>query len=285
MARHYLKNPAESITDKLLAEARERADDAAARMREIEHADPSRDTWPAEYEAASAAARATARRVEGLERLRAAQVERTGQRAKTAKESAKELDSMAAGLSASRDQVAAAAAAHLRTLAAVAAAVESHNGLLAQSRARLAELGLRVRDDLVDVDAGEEHAEGLLEQGVRVGGVDWTPIPEGGVEAHALRAVFGGFNPMHPLAQIGKYTWRSFEVEARADGLKVPDLKDVSAAAAQAPPSVVMPERPSIRDLMATQDDLERIAEERHRAKVSEHRARVLARGGGRAAR
>ncbi len=43
--------------------------------------DPTSPSWDAEYDAASTALRAAERRLEALERLRAAQVERGGQRA------------------------------------------------------------------------------------------------------------------------------------------------------------------------------------------------------------
>jgi len=251
MARKYV-NPAGSVTpvtDQLLDEARIRADAAAARLREAEHADPARPGWDAEYEAATAAARSTSRRVEALERLRAAQVERGGKREAAVKAAAGDLKSLASGLAVTRDTVAAAAAAHLKSLAALAAAAEAHNARLAQGRARLAGLGLRVRDELLD--EGQEHAEGVLDgPGLRAGGTDWTPVPAAGVAAHALRLVFAGFGPLHPLAQVGKYAWRSFEVEGRPDELRVPSLKDVGAVLPPGPRPAVMPDRPSIRDLM-----------------------------------
>lgn len=281
-------NPAGSVTpvtDQLLDEARERAEVAAARMREVEHADPSRDSWAAEYEAAAAAARATSRRVEGLERLRAAQIERSGKRDATAKAAAGDLKSIAAGLAATRDAIAAAAAEHLKSLAALAVATEAHNARLAQGRARIAELGLRVHDDLAD--GGAEHGEGIIDtQGLRAEGTDWTPVPAGGVTAHALRQVFAAAGPGHPLAAISKYgPWRSFEVETRADGLKVPTLKDVGAVIPPGPAPMVIPDRPSIRDLIPTAAELEQIAEKRRREKVADHRAKLLARGGAGAAR
>jgi hypothetical protein len=82
MARKYV-NPAKSsvtVTDELLPEARARDQAAQARLREAESADPASPRWDSEYEAASAAVRATARRVAALEQLRAAQVERGGKR-------------------------------------------------------------------------------------------------------------------------------------------------------------------------------------------------------------
>jgi len=87
---------------------------------------------------------------------------------------------MATALAASRDQVAAAAAEHLRTLAGLASAGSEHNARLAEARARVAELGLRVRDDLVD--EGQDHAEGVLDAGgLRADGTDWLPVDAGGL--------------------------------------------------------------------------------------------------------
>ena len=79
----------------------------------------------------------------------------------------------------------------------------------------------------------------------------WVPVPEGGVEAHALRLVFSRLGPLHPLAQAGKHVFRPFEVEQRADGLRVPTLADLKITGLPEPPRVVMPERYSIRDLVA----------------------------------
>ena len=144
MARKYV-NPAKSappVDDKLLDEARAKAEVTAARLREAERGDPLAPSWPAEYEAATAAARATSRRVEALEQLRAAQLERGGQRAAAVKSAQKDLAAKGTALATSRDAVAAAAAEHLRSLAALAAATEGHNALLSQSRARLAGAGL-----------------------------------------------------------------------------------------------------------------------------------------------
>ena len=238
MARKYVSNPAGSVTpvtDQLLTEARGLAEAAAARLREAEHADPSAPGWGTAYESAAAAVRATSRRVEALEQLRAAQVERGGQRAAAVKAAAADLKAIEAGLSASRDKVAAAAARHLKATAELATAAEAHNALLADGRARLASAGLQVRDPLAD--GGAEHAEGVLDgPGLRAGGVDWIPVPGAGIVAHGLREVFGGESPLHPLAEVGRYTWRPHEVERRADGLKVPTLADAGAVAPAAPP-------------------------------------------------
>ena len=239
MARKYI-NPVKSppVDDQVLTEARTRAETAAARLREAERGDPLAPSWPAEYEAATTAARAASRRVDAIEALRAAQLERGGQRAAAVKSAAKDLAGMATALATSRDQVAAAAAEHLRQLAALASAAEGHNALLAQSRARLAELGLRVRDNLVD--DGAEHGEGVLDgPGLRAGGTDWTPVPGAGVVAHALRQVYGREGSLHPLAEVGKFTWRPHEVEARADDLRVPSLADAGAVAPEAPPRAI----------------------------------------------
>ena len=63
-------------------------------------------------------------------------------------------------------------------------------------------------------------------------------MPAAGVVAHGLRQVFGAAGPLHPLAEVGRFTWRAHEVEARADGLKVPTLADAGAAVPEAPPRV-----------------------------------------------
>ena len=92
MARKYV-NPAKSapVDDQVLTEARTKAEAAAARLREAERGDPLSPGWDAEYEAATTAARAAARRVEAIEQLRAAQLERGGQRAAAVKSAQKDL--------------------------------------------------------------------------------------------------------------------------------------------------------------------------------------------------
>ena len=233
MARKYASAP--PVDDQVLAEARAKAEAAAARLREAERGDPLAPGWETEYEAASAAVRAASRRVEAVEQLRAAQLERGGQRAAAVKSAEKDLKAITAGLSASRNQIAAAAAEHLRSLAALAAAATEHNSRLAEGRTLLAAKGLRVKDDLLD--EGQEHDEGTLEApGLRAAGTDWLPVPAAGIVAHALRELFGRESPLHPLSQVGRYMWRSFEVERRADGLKVPTLADVGAVAPDATP-------------------------------------------------
>jgi hypothetical protein len=238
MARKYINpnRPSPSlVTDALLAEARVRADAAAARVVAAERADPSSPGWDDEFAAATAQAAAARRRVDALAALRAAQLERSGQRDTAV--NAAGLDAMAAGLAASRDQLGAAAADHLRALAALAAASDAHNTLLATGRARLAELGLAVRDDLVDVDAGGEHGEGTIDGGVRAGGRDWTPVPAPGLAVHALLAVFGVFRG--PFAGL-RFAYPAHLVESRPDGLAVPSLADAGVTV----PAVVVPASP-----------------------------------------
>jgi hypothetical protein len=235
MARKYVSAP--PVDDELLTEARTRAESAAARLQEAERTDPLSPGWDTEFETATSAARATARRVGALEAARAAQVERTGQREAQVKSSAKDLKAIAAGLSASRDQIAATAAEHLRALAALASAAAEHNARLAEGRTLLAERGLRVRDGLAD---GAEHGEGVLDgPGLRAEGTDWTPAPAAGLVSHGLRLVFGQESLLHPLSQVGRYAWRPHEVEARADGLKVPTLADAGAVVPEVPPRVI----------------------------------------------
>ncbi len=83
MARKYVnRNRAStSVTDEMLDGARGRVAAAAERFRDAEQGDPTAPSWDAEYDAASTALRAAERRLEALERLKAAQVERGGQRA------------------------------------------------------------------------------------------------------------------------------------------------------------------------------------------------------------
>ena len=73
MARKYV-NPAKSappVDDKLLDEARAKAEVTAAQLREAERGDPLAPSWPAEYEAATAAARAASRAMDGVAQGRA----------------------------------------------------------------------------------------------------------------------------------------------------------------------------------------------------------------------
>jgi hypothetical protein len=241
---------APAVADRLLDEARERAAAAQGRLHAAERADASLPGWEAEYGAALAAGRSSARRVAALEQLRASQVEAAGKRDAAVKAAGPALEAAAAELEASRDVVSAAAAAHLRALAGLAAASEAHNVLLSAQRAKVAELGLRVADDLAD---GAEHREGVLEQGgLRLGGRDWTTLPGGGVVAHALRQVYGQESAMHPLSQAGKYVWRAHQVEHRADGLQVPVL-DTPAVPA---PRTRLPSRPSVGDVLPPPEPL-----------------------------
>jgi hypothetical protein len=249
VARRYA-NPAKSValvTESTLGEAQTRVDRARTRLRDAESADPALPGWDGEYDAASAAVRAAERRVEALTSLRAAQVERSGRRAETVKSSENELASIAAGLAASRDAVAAAAAENLRGLAGLAVAAAAHNEKLAAGRARLAELGLATRDDLLDIDRGEEHPEGTLgRSGVRVSGVDWTVIEARAVADHARLQVFRDRE-----TQAGRFRWRPYELGQRPDGLKVPTLASVGASVPAGPPPVPMPKMPTIRDGLA----------------------------------
>jgi hypothetical protein len=248
MARKYL-NPAKpaasvSVSDDVLAEARGKLAEAAGRLQAAEASDPTLPGWDAAYDAALTAHRAAERRLSALEALRAAQTERGGQRAAAVKSAP--LSAMAKSLSASRDLVSGAAAEHLRAAAALAKAVDSHNALVAEHRAAVASLGLQMRDDLVPEDA--THAEGVFEHGgLLAGDVRWTPLPVGGLEAHALRQVFSGLGPYHAMRQIGR-AWRPHEVEARPDGLRVPTLADVAAQPAAAAPRPAPARRLSIRD-------------------------------------
>ena len=248
MARKYI-NPNRSsatVTGKQLAEARERLEAAQGRLAGAEQADPGAPGWADTYSAALGAVKAAARRVDLLEALQASQLERAGKRAAAVKAAGGELASVASALAASRDQVAAAAAGHLRALAALAAAEDAHNRAVASARAELARRGLAVRDDLAA--GGADHAEGTLDGGgVRAGEVDWTPLPAGGVAAHALREVYRAHGPLHPLAEAGKYTWRAHEVESRADQLEVPTLASIGAEVPEVP-------RPPKPDMTPIQD-------------------------------
>jgi hypothetical protein len=181
-----------------------------------------------------------------LERLRAAQIERGGEREAVA--AAVDQAAIAARLGASRDQVSAEWAGLLRAVASFTRAGEAHNQALAAERDQLAGAGLLVRDDLCAPE--EEHAEGALDAldggGVRAAGTDWLPVPVPGFVMYALRQVFAGHGPGHPLAEIGKYGWRSWQVEDRTDGLKAPVLKDPLPV----PPRPAQPSVMSVRDLL-----------------------------------
>jgi hypothetical protein len=221
-------NPAKSVaqvTEKTLDEAQQRLADARERLREAEQGDPSMAGWDHEYDQASAAVRVCERRLEALTSLRAAQLERSGKRDATVKAAAKDLATMATALAGSRDQVAAAAAAHLKALADLKALTDAHNQLLI-TRATVATLGLAVRDDLVDVDEGQEHPEGTMDGGgLRAGGVNWTPVPAPGLVAGALLAVFGVFRG--PFASL-RHAWPAHQTTTRPDGLHLPSLQDAA---------------------------------------------------------
>ena len=84
--------------------------------------------------------------------------------------------------------------------------------------------------------------------GLRADGTDWLPVDAGGLTAHAVRQVFSGYGPGHPLAEVGRYRWRAHEVEARSDELRVPVLADAAlppvperARAVPAPHEMVPP--------------------------------------------
>jgi hypothetical protein len=247
VARRYA-NPAKSValvTEAVVAEAQGRLDRARERLRGAESADPALPGWDSAYDVAAAAVRAAERRLEALTSLRAAQVERSGKRDAAVKASAGERGGIAAGLGASRDQVAAAAAEHLRALANLAVAVDAHNGKLAAGRARLAALGLAVVDDLVA--EGGEHPEGTLGRGgLRAGGVDWTPVEPRALADHARLQVFRDRE-----TQAGRFRWRPHELGQRPDGLPVPTLAGVKATLPPAPVPVPIPPRPTIRDGLA----------------------------------
>ena len=136
---------------------------------EAERGDPLAPSWPAEYESAAAAVRAASRRVEALEQLRAAQLERDGQRAAAVKSALGATAGMATGLvgvpgfrSPLRPPSTCGRWPRWRRLPP-----STTPGWLRRGRS-VAELGLRVRDDL-DGD-GAEHDEGVLDgPGLRAG--------------------------------------------------------------------------------------------------------------------
>jgi hypothetical protein len=242
MARRYVPGGALAlVSESTVAAAQARLDGARGRLREAEGVDPSLAGWDSVYDVAAAAVRAAERRLAALSSLRAAQVERSGKRADAVKAAAKELEGIAAGLGASRDQVAAAAAEHLRALANLAVAVDAHNGKLAAGRARLAALGLAVRDDLLP--EGSEHPEGTLDRGLRAGGVDWIAVQPRALADHARLQVF-----KDPETQAGRFRWRPHELGQRPDGLAVPTLASVKATLPPAPAQAPIPPRPSVRD-------------------------------------
>jgi hypothetical protein len=185
-----------------------------------------------------------------LEAQRAARVERGGQRAAVVKAAAPVLADAAAGLGACRDAVEATAMVVLRALVEHEQAVDAYGKTLVTERSAIAQRGLRVRDDLVD--EGQEHAEGVLDTGLggllglRAGGVDWTPLPPGGVTAAVLRQVYGHLGQAFPLGAPLRHHWRRHEVETRPDGLKVPTLEDAGVTLPEQSPRPVPARRAEI---------------------------------------
>lgn len=238
MARQYA-NPA---TEDRVSEAQQRLDAAREQLRSAEAADPLAAGWEARYERASTAVRACERRLTALETLRAAQLERGGQRDAAVQAAAKELAATAKSLAASRDQVAGTWAVFLKAAAALQADSAAHNGNLSAARSMLAAKGLAVRDDLVDVDSGAEHAEGSLDSGgVRLGGVDWTPVNVKALIVHALVEATGKFHG--PFSGM-RGSCPPHQVTSRPDQLAVPVLAQAGPAAAPA----AGPQRPTIEE-------------------------------------
>jgi hypothetical protein len=146
---------------------------------------------------------------------------------------------MATAQATSRDQVAEAAAVHLSALAWLSRAVHEHNSELAGYRDRLAELGLAV---------GADFTEGTIADGVRAGGITWTPACADGIVASALREVFPNPGPRNPLGLISPHHWLPSQVEARPDGLAMPTLASVGATIPRQPelPRLKMPDAGSM---------------------------------------
>lgn len=252
MARKYV-NPSgpRLVTADQITSAQAELAQAKQELAEIAEGDVTARGWAGAYETAAIAERAAQRRLDTIEQLHAAQVERTGKRAATVKTAAPEVKAMAEALTASRDAVAEAAVAHLRALAALATAAEAHNALVDASRSRMAELGLSVLDSLT----GQRHDSGTLGDqhfgsGLRIAGTDWTHVPAAGFTAHAIRQVFTGLPPRNPLHKVGQYWWGPSEVAERRDGLAVPTLESAKCTA-PVPPELPQFRMASIRDLMS----------------------------------
>lgn len=240
------------VTDVQLDEARRQAAQAAARLAEVEKSDVTDPGWSDEIELATRNAKATARRLQALEALRATQLEQAGQRAAVAEAAAPEVAKMAAVLASSRDAIADAAAAHLVSLAALAMAAEAHNATLASFRSRLAELGLAV---------GEEVTEGTLGSDALVAaGITWQPVPADGFIASAVRQVLPAvMAPGNPFNAVTERSWLPSQLTRRRDGLAPPTLDAVGATAPKAPRRIpwrhaeTLPSEDERRRLLAAQ--------------------------------
>jgi len=227
MARQYASHPsAHKVTDEQLEQARERAQITQENLREASTADPLEPGWDSRYQAAQDAHRMTARRLEALESLRAAQIERTGARSDLVTNSARLFKEVSDSLTSSRDAISAAAQEHMDSTAKLVLAVNEHNANLKSAHDQFAGMGLRVRDDLIE--DGADHDEGCHDsQGVRVSGTDWTPVPADGVAAHALTRVFAVTDgPYNTFVRLG-LLWRDYQVTARCDHLEMPDVPEL----------------------------------------------------------
>jgi len=210
-----LSAPGWLVTDEQIADARQASDEAAEQLAEAGRIDVSAPQWASRYETALSAANVAAGRLDSLLHLQQAQAEQASKRAALVAEAMPELGTIGGRLTASRDQVAAAAAAHLRALVALDEEVRHHNDLLQVERGRIAGLGLA---------AEHGEPEGTIGRGVRLDGRDWLPVPADGVAANAVRQVFAYTGSRGLLSQLGRYRWRPGDVENRRDGLVMPVL-------------------------------------------------------------
>ena len=195
------------------------------RLAEVERSDPSDPGWAEKYELSARAMQAADHHQAAVEAQRAAQLEQAARHAAAAEAAKPEIAAMNDTLAASRDQVIAAAAAHLAALATPATLADEHNNALASYRARLGELGLAP-------DAG------------------WVPVPADGFAAVALRQVFPAAGPLHPLSRVSPDSWLPHELSARPDGLRPPTLADVGATVPE-PPDIAWPRPPDVPVLQA----------------------------------
>jgi len=250
MARKYASHPAaHPVKDEQLEEARKRVREAEERLRDAQSDDPLDPSWTARYEHAQQVHNIMAARLAALQAVRAAQVERQGKRAETVAKNQDTFKDISASLTATRDAIAAAAVKHMQATAELVQATEAHNQNLKDQHDRMAELGLRIRDDLLE--GQPDHPEGchdnLSGQGITLLGTTWMPVPAGGVVTHALVGVFAVTRGQHhEFAGLG-YRYPAHQVTSRVDGLVLPEVP----AGLKTPPLVPSAEFP--RDIVRPQ--------------------------------
>jgi hypothetical protein len=243
------------ITDEQITEAREAAAHAAVHLEAVQASAPmpgeSYAGWGHQLEAAHVKARATSTRVSALAAQQDAQREAVAARVAAEQTAGKTLDAMADQLAASRDATVKAIVAAEKAMAAMLAAVDSHDQLVKASAAQLNEAGLTVTDAAGEYDTGGTPRSGLVLRGEW-----WLPIDAG---TALLRSVYGTarmvLGDRDPVAVRLKYTFGLQQLARQRGGLieHVPPLKAsavprparvaVHAASVDCPPAQVDAER------------------------------------------